>query len=213
MNERTLSNTSQSANSRLLLNGFIVWFTGLSGSGKSTLAALLARELALRGIDYELLDGDEARTSLCRDLGFTPEHRNENVRRLSYVANLLCKHGVVTIVAAISPYRQAREEARKSNARFFEVHVDCPLPTLIERDVKGLYRLALEGRIPNFTGISDPYEAPITPELRLRTDHQSKEQCVALILNKLECLAWLPFGTQESKDDFMDSFSLEQASY
>ena len=152
-------------------------------------------------MDYELFDGDDMRTNLCRDLGFNREHRDENVRRLSYVANLLCKHGIVSIVAAISPYRQSRDEARKASARFFEIHVECPLDTLIRRDVKGLYRLALEGRLSHFTGITDPYEAPSTPELRLRTDRQSKEQCVTAILEKLERLAWLSPELEERKGE------------
>ena len=175
-----------------LNKGFTVWFTGLSGSGKSTLAALLARELAARQIAHELLDGDEVRTHLCRDLGFTRKDRDENVRRLGYVSSLLSRHGIVPIVAAISPFRAARDEARQASVRFLEVHVHCPLETLVRRDPKGLYRLALNGQILHFTGISDPYEAPLHPDIQLRTDCHSKEESLMFLLEKLEELGWLP---------------------
>ena len=169
-----------------------IWFTGLSGAGKSTLACALANHLADHSLSCELIDGDEIRQELCRDLGFSKGDRDENVRRISYVARVLNRHGIISIVAAISPYRDARLEARRKSARFIEVHVDCPLQDLIQRDTKGLYAKALNGSIQKFTGISDPYEAPIDPEIYINSALQSEEESLAHILSQLAELGCLP---------------------
>jgi adenylylsulfate kinase len=169
--------------------GAIIWLTGLSGAGKSTLATALASEFAAELRDHELLDGDEVRTFLSAGLGFSRADRDTNIRRIGYVARLLAKHGVLVIVSAISPYRATRDELRAASATaghaFVEVFVNAPLETVIARDVKGLYARAQAGEIPSFTGISDPYEPPLSPELELRTDQLSIEDCVAQILDKL----------------------------
>lgn len=171
--------------------GFVVWFTGLPSAGKSTLARLLEKELQHRGWPVEVLDGDEVRLRLTRGLGFSREDRDENIRRISFVARLLARHGVATITAAISPYRDAREEARREIGRFVEIYVKCALDTCVQRDVKGLYRRALAGEITNFTGISDPYEEPLAPELTVQTDRESAEESVGRILARLEALGYL----------------------
>jgi adenylylsulfate kinase len=150
--------------------GFVLWFTGLSGSGKSTVAGAVAPRLRERGHRVELLDGDEVRASLCQDLGFSREDRDANIARIGYVAGKLAHHGVAVLVAAISPYREARDRVRGSVEHFVEVFVAAPLETCVRRDVKGLYASALAGRIPHFTGVSDPYEPPLHPELTLRTN-------------------------------------------
>jgi adenylyl-sulfate kinase len=139
-----------------MAEGFTLWFTGLSGAGKSTLANLVAEELRTRGHRVEVLDGDEVRTNLSKGLGFSKQDRDTNIRRIGYVCKLLARNGVVAMSAAISPYREIRDEVRAQHVRFFEVYVKCPLDTLVERDVKGLYRKALNGEIGNFTGVSDP---------------------------------------------------------
>lgn len=171
--------------------GFVVWFTGLPSAGKSTLARLLEGALRRRGWPVEVLDGDEVRLRLTKGLGFSREDRDENIRRISFVARLLARHGVATITAAISPYRGAREEARREIGRFVEVYVQCALDTCVQRDVKGLYRRALAGEITNFTGISDPYEEPLAPEVTVPTDRESAEESVARILARLEALGYL----------------------
>jgi adenylylsulfate kinase len=167
-------------------DGFTLWFTGLSGAGKSTLANLLADELRERGHRVEILDGDEVRTNLSKGLGFSKEDRDINIRRIGYVCNLLARNGVIAISAAISPYREVRNEVRAIHGRFFEVFVKCPIPTLAERDVKGLYKKALAGEIKNFTGVSDPYEEPLTPELIVATDRESREESLERLLGALE---------------------------
>jgi adenylyl-sulfate kinase len=161
--------------------GFTLWFTGLSGAGKSTLAQLVEARLRASGCKVELLDGDVVRTSLCKGLGFSKEDRDENIRRIGWVCELLSRHGVIAIGAAISPYRAIRDELRERIVNFVEVHMDCPLEVLIERDTKGLYRKALAGEIRQFTGISDPYEAPLAPEVRVNSAAESPQeglQCV-----------------------------------
>jgi adenylyl-sulfate kinase len=166
--------------------GFVVWLTGLSGAGKSTVAAKLAPALAERGHRVELLDGDEVRTNLGQGLGFSREDRDTNIARIGYVAAKLAKHGVAVLVAAISPYRQARDQVRASVEVFVEVHVAAPLPICAERDPKGLYAKALAGEIKHFTGVSDPYEPPLAPEIVLHTETQSVDDSVHQVLEWLE---------------------------
>jgi adenylylsulfate kinase len=169
----------------------VVWLTGLPSAGKTTLARRLAGELARRGRAVEVLDGDELRTRLTRGLGFSKADRDENVRRVAWVAGLLAGHGVVAIVALISPYRAARDEVRAETADFVEVHVDCAAEECVRRDVKGLYRRALAGEIANFTGVSDPYEPPLRPEVTVRTDGESAEDSVGRILDALAARGYL----------------------
>jgi len=166
--------------------GFTLWFTGLSGAGKSTLANLVAEELRQRGRHVEVLDGDEVRTNLSKGLGFSKEDRDVNIRRIGYVCKLLARNGVIAISAAISPYREIRNEVRAQHERFFEVYVKCPLETLVERDVKGLYKKALQGEIANFTGVSDPYEEPFDPELVVESHRESPDQSLQRLLGALE---------------------------
>jgi adenylylsulfate kinase len=165
--------------------GFILWLTGLSGAGKSTLAEAVLRRLE-PAHPVELLDGDEVRATLSRGLGFTRPDREENVRRIGYVARLLAKHGVAVLAAAISPYRDSREEVRRLSTQagiaFLEVYVQASLEVLVRRDPKGLYKRALAGEIAHFTGISDPYEPPESPEVTVRTDAETVEEGVERIL-------------------------------
>lgn len=165
--------------------GRVVWFTGLSGAGKSTLASALRDELAARGVAVELLDGDAVRENLSKGLGFSKEDRDTNVRRIAFVAGLLAKHGVTVLVSAISPYADTRREVLSALPDAVEVFVDAPLEVVTGRDVKGLYLRALAGEIPHFTGVSDPYEAPQTPDLHLRTDRISVEDGVGQLLAHL----------------------------
>jgi adenylyl-sulfate kinase len=166
--------------------GFTLWFTGMSGTGKSTLSAVVAQRLRDAGARVELLDGDVLRTHLCRDLGFSRADREENIRRIGFVCDLLCRHGVIAIVAAISPYRASREEVRSRVPNFVEVYMRCPMDVLIQRDVKGLYKKALAGEISHFTGISDPYEPPVAPEATIDSSSETPEQGVAKVLEALE---------------------------
>jgi adenylylsulfate kinase len=166
--------------------GFVLWLTGLSGAGKSTVAAKLGPALAERGHRVELLDGDEVRTNLCQELGFSRADRDTNIARIGYVAGKLAKHGVAVLVAAISPYREARDRVRASVDNFVEIHVAAPLTTCAERDVKGLYAKALAGEIKNFTGVSDPYEPPLHPEIALHTERASVDESVEQVLAWLE---------------------------
>lgn len=175
-----------------MTQGFTLWLTGLSGAGKSTLAERLAPALRGRGVPVEVLDGDEVRTHLSRGLGFSREDRDTNVRRLGYVAKLLSRNGVAVITAAISPYRATRDEVRGQHERFVEVFVRCPLHVLVERDVKGLYAKALRGEIEHFTGISDPYEEPLSPEVIVDSSREQVELSVKRILSTLERLGYLP---------------------
>ena len=167
-------------------NGYVLWFTGLSGAGKSTVARALLAQLASRGQQVELLDGDEVRTNLCQGLGFSREDRDTNIARIGYVAGKLSKHGVAVLVAAISPYREARDRVRTQVDNFVEVYVAAPVSTCAERDVKGLYAKALAGEIKNFTGVSDPYEPPPDPEIVLHTESESVDDSVHQIIAWLE---------------------------
>jgi adenylylsulfate kinase len=167
--------------------GFTIWFTGLSGAGKTTLAIELETELRKRNILYvQRLDGDIVRQDLTRDLGYSKEDRNENIRRVTFVAELLSKNGVATLVSFISPYRKAREIARNKCHKFIEIFVQCDMDILIARDVKGFYKKALNNDIRNFTGINDPYEEPESPELIINTTDQTVEESVRLISSYLE---------------------------
>jgi adenylylsulfate kinase len=177
-----------SENVRRHQQGFILWFTGLSGAGKSTLANGVRQQLE-PAHSVEVLDGDEVRTFLSRGLGFTRADRDENIRRIGYVSRLLARHGVAVIAAAISPYRSARDEVRRLAAEkglpFLEIYVQASLNVLIGRDPKGLYKKALAGEIPHFTGVSDPYEPPEAAEITVRTDVETVEQSVTRILAAL----------------------------
>ena len=167
--------------------GFTLWFTGLSGAGKSTLAEAVRDELLARGRRVEILDGDEVRTTLSKGLGFSKEDRDTNIRRIGFVARLLSRNGVVTIAAAISPYRDVRAEVRRSHeAGFVEAFVDCSLDELVRRDRKGLYAKALRGELEHFTGVSDPYEPPLSPEIHLHSDRETVEESKTNIVRWLE---------------------------
>jgi adenylyl-sulfate kinase len=174
------------------IESFTVWFTGLSGAGKSTLARALGKHLETLSIRHEVLDGDELRRTICKDLGFTKDDRDENVRRIAAAAQELNSQNVTAIVAAIAPYQDARLKARHAcGPRFAEVFVDCPFETLLERDTKGFYRRAQAGEIEHFTGVSDPYERPQDPEIYLNSHAQPEQQSLALVLRRLEELGYL----------------------
>jgi adenylyl-sulfate kinase len=166
--------------------GFTLWFTGLSGAGKTTLARLVETELRQREHRVEVLDGDIIRTNLSKGLGFSKEDRDTNIRRIGFVCGLLTRNDVVAIAAAISPYRDVREELRNEIGSFVEVFVKCPISVLAERDVKGLYKKALAGEIKNFTGVDDPYEEPLAAEVVVETDTETPEQSAARIIARLE---------------------------
>ena len=177
--------------------GFTLWFTGLSGSGKTAIAEPLAEELRGRGLRVERLDGDIVRQHLTSDLGFSKEDRDENIKRVTFVAKLLSRNGVAVICSFISPYRERRAKTRtqvEEGADFIEVFVDCPVEVCAERDVKGLYELAFAGKIANFTGVSDPYEAPENPEIVCRTAEETVAESVAHVLGYLEGNGYIPAG-------------------
>ena len=172
--------------------GVTLWFTGMSGAGKSTIANAITPKLEALGRRVEILDGDEVRTNLSKGLGFSKEDRDTNIRRIGYVAQLLTRNGALVITAAISPYRDIRDEVRSRIGNFVEVYVKCPLETLISRDVKGLYKKALAGEIKEFTGVSDPYEEPLNPEVVVETNNETVEESVNKILVRLGELGYLP---------------------
>lgn len=172
--------------------GVTVWFTGLSGSGKTALAMRLEEELRRRGLKVERLDGDIVRQGLTRDLGFSKEDRDKNIERVTFVAKLLTRNGVAVLCSFISPYRAVRARSRREIGNFVEVYCHAPLETLIERDVKGLYKKALAGEIENFTGISDPYEPPENPEVTIDSSRETIEESLAKVLGKLEELGYVP---------------------
>ena len=171
--------------------GFTVWFTGLSGAGKTTIAHGLEQQLRDRGQNVELLDGDVVRTHISKGLGFSKEDRDTNIRRIGFVCNLLSRNGVAALAAAVSPYRDIRDEVRAELGDFLEVYVKCPLDVLEERDAKGLYAKARRGEIANFTGVSDPYEEPLDPEVVLETDEETEEESLAKVIAKLQELGLL----------------------
>jgi adenylylsulfate kinase len=173
--------------------GLTLWFTGLSGAGKSTIAEVVERELRERGRKVEVLDGDVVRTNLSKGLGFSKEDRDTNIRRIAFVADLLSRNGVVAITAAISPYREIRDEARQMHGeRFVEIFVKASVDECARRDVKGLYEKAFKGEIKEFTGVSDPYEPPLNPELTLDTEHDSADEDAAKVLALLEDRQLIP---------------------
>ena len=175
-----------------MTTGFTLWFTGLSGAGKSTISEIVERDLRERGLKVEVLDGDVVRTHLSKGLTFSKEDRDTNIRRIGWVCEVLSRNGVIAIAAAISPYRAVRDEVRERIGRFVEVYVECSIEHLAERDVKGLYKKALAGEIANFTGVSDPYEPPLSPEVVCYSDgRESAEQSAAKVIGKLEALGYI----------------------
>jgi adenylyl-sulfate kinase len=170
--------------------GFTLWLTGLSGAGKSTLAMELTQQLRARRVRVEVLDGDKVRTTLSAGLGFSKADRDSNIRRIGYVCRLLSRNGVAAISAAISPYREGRDEVRRlveqDGAEFIEVFVKCPIDVLAARDPKGLYKKALAGEIRGFTGVDDPYEPPLAPDVVVESDRELVELSTWKIINELE---------------------------
>lgn len=172
--------------------GFTIWFTGLSCSGKTTISKKVEEKLRKRGFNkIEILDGDDVRTNLSRGLGFSKEDRDINIKRIGFVCKLLSRNGVIAIAAAISPYREARDFNRREIRDFIEVYCKCPLEVCIQRDVKGLYKKALAGEIKNFTGIDDPYEEPLNPEVILMTDRETPDESANKVIAKLESLGYI----------------------
>lgn len=174
--------------------GFTVWMTGLSGAGKTTIAKIVEAELQNRGLKIERLDGDVVRQSLTRDLGFSKEDRDKNIERVTFVAKLLSRNGVGVIACFISPYQAVRDIVRTETTNFIEVFIEAPLDVCIQRDVKGMYAKAIAGEIPNFTGVSDPYEPPLKPEIVVHTDRETAEESAAHIIEYLEQNSFIPLG-------------------
>jgi adenylylsulfate kinase len=172
--------------------GLILWLTGLSGSGKTTLAKGLEQDLRERGCLVEVLDGDVVRTNLSKGLSYSREDRETNIRRMGFVAHLLSRNGVVAIVAAISPYRSARNEIRNLTEDFIEVYVNAPLEVCEARDTKGLYAMARAGEVNAFTGIDDPYEEPLNPTLICHTSEESVKESLSKVIAELERLEYIP---------------------
>lgn len=172
--------------------GFVVWMTGLSGAGKTTIARILEMELTKRGVKFEHLDGDVVREGLTKDLGFSAEDRQKNIERVTFVAKLLSRNGVGCICSFISPYQSMRDHVQAHTTNFIETFIDAPLGVVEQRDVKGLYKKARAGIIPNFTGISDPFEAPENPDLHIRTDLETAEESAGKILHYLEARGFIP---------------------
>lgn len=174
--------------------GVTVWFTGLSGAGKTTITRAVAEELRSQECQLEILDGDVVRENLTKGLGFSKEDRDINIRRIGFVANLLTRNGVIVLVSAISPYRQVREEVRQTIGDFVEVFVNAPLATCEERDVKGLYKRARAGEIKQFTGIDDPYEEPINPEIICHTEYETVDESITKVIFSLKEMGYLPIS-------------------
>jgi adenylylsulfate kinase len=171
--------------------GFVIWLTGLPSSGKTTTATLLENELRGRGLRVELLDGDAVRKKLSPDLGFSRSDRELHARRVAYISHLLSRNGVITIVALISPFESVRNYARKLIGRYVEVWVNCSLETCRLRDPKGLYKMAAEGKVPNLTGVQDPYEPPINPEIIIDTENEGPDACMNKIMMSLKSLKYM----------------------
>ena len=173
--------------------GFTLWFTGLSGAGKSTISGIIEKRLREAGAKVEVLDGDVVRENLSKGLGFSKEDRDINIRRIGFVCELLSRNGVIAIVAAISPYRAVREEIRSRIRNFVEIYVECPLEVVSDRDVKGLYKKAMAGEIPQFTGVTDPYEPPLHPEVVVHSASETPEESAVRVWAKLEDLGLIAF--------------------
>lgn len=172
--------------------GFVVWLTGLPGSGKTTIAQALEKELLKMGWEVEVLDGDKIRKTLSPEAGFTREDRTRHILRVAYVSEMLMRHGVAVIVALVSPYADVRAKAREIiGEKFLEVYVKCSLKTCIKRDPKGLYKKALSGEITNMTGIQDPYEEPLNPDVVINTEIETPEKCIEKIITKLKKLGYI----------------------
>jgi adenylylsulfate kinase len=186
-----------------MYRGVTVWLTGLSGAGKTTLSQALAKTLKSLGCKVEILDGDTIRQNLSQDLGFSKQDRNENVRRIGFVANLLTRNDIIAIVAAISPYRSARGEVRELIGDFVEIFVNAPIEVCAQRDPRGLYARSRDGMIPNFTGLDDPYEAPLHPEVECRTDLESLQESLDKILDKLGELNYLNVAVLPEKGNII----------
>lgn len=172
--------------------GFTLWFTGLPCSGKTTISEIVEKELRERGLNVEALDGDEVRKGISKDLGFSKEDRDKHILRVGFIAKLLSRNGVAALAAFVSPYRAIRDALRNDIENFVEIYVKCPVDVCIQRDVKGMYKKAIAGEIKNFTGISDPYEEPVNPELIVETDKESPEESAKKVLQKLENLGYIP---------------------
>lgn len=179
--------------------GVTVWFTGLSGAGKTTIRMAVEQELRAQGYKLEVLDGDVVRENLTKGLGFSKSDRDENIRRIGFVAHLLTRNEVIVLVSAISPYRDIRDEVRGRIGDFVEVYVNAPLSVCEERDVKGLYKKARAGEIKQFTGIDDPYEPPLSPEVECRTDLETLEESTTKVINALREMGYLPSNSTVSK--------------
>jgi adenylylsulfate kinase len=171
--------------------GVTLWFTGLPCSGKSAIADVVAEKLRAQGLRAERLDGDIVRQDLTRDLGFSKADRDENIRRVTFVAKLLARNGVAVLVSFISPYREMRDRARQQIQNFAEIYVKCPVEVCAKRDVKGMYQKAMRGEIKEFTGVNDPYEEPLRPELILETDKETLDQSVEKAMAKIKELGYL----------------------
>jgi len=182
------------------MKGFTLWFTGLSGSGKSTLAHKVEEILLERGMRVEVLDGDVVRQNLSKGLGYSKEDRDINIRRIGWVCHLLTRNDVVAIGAAISPYKEIRNENRKLIGRFVEVYCKAGIDALKKRDPKGLYEKALKGEVKNFTGVNDPYEPPDDPEIVCETDKESIDESISKIIRTLELMGYIPAG--DASEDY-----------
>ncbi len=178
-------------NSMIKQKGFTAWFTGLPCCGKTTIAEKVAERLRQKGYVVEHLDGDVVRKHLTSDLGFSKKDREENLKRVTFIAKLLTRNNVIVLATFVSPYKQRREQSRKEIGSFVEIFVKCPVEICMKRDVKGMYKKALAGEIQHFTGVQDPYEEPEQPELVLETDKESVEESVEKVLNTLERLGYI----------------------
>lgn len=175
-----------------MTKGFVLWFTGLPSAGKTTLARMAENRILEKGLKVEVLDGDDIRKNLSKGLGYSKEDRDTNIKRVGYVCKLLSRNGVVAIASCISPYKEVRDEVRQDVGNFVEVYVKCPIEVLKERDIKGLYKKALNGEIKGFTGVDDPYEEPDKPEVIVETDKETPEESCNKIIKTLEILGYIP---------------------
>ena len=179
------------------MNGFTLWFTGLPCSGKTTIADLVAGSLKKQDLKVERLDGDIVRKGLTNDLGFSKEDRDKNIERVTFVAELLSKNGIATIVSFVSPYKELRQHARVNTTNFIEVYVKCPVEVCKERDVKGMYQKAVKGEIANFTGVDDPYEEPESPDLVIESNTETPQESAKKVINLLKSKNYIT-GSREA---------------